>query len=173
MGSRGPKHVISEEQFIELVTSSYNFSHAHKKAMAQYGMSKHSYKHILKRAKKLGVKPGIQHDRDIPDGFEIKGSSTMVRTPEGLIQWIKTNKKQEEEIRLIREFAAGLAKSLKNKSTLIPPPVVPGSDRLLTVYVEPEPHFGMLSWATETDENYDSKIAKHVLQGAAKRLVDA
>jgi hypothetical protein len=168
-----PNVTVTEKEFIATVQSSKNLYAAAQKLIAKYGLSKHYYRDVKRRAKKLGINAGIQHAHDVPEDFMIDKSSTLVgKDGKTKLQWLKLNRKKAEEARLIKEFALGLVKGTP-QMPVVPAPKLAGSSDLLTNYIEPEPHFGMLSWASETRENYDSKIAKELLQGAAKRLVDA
>jgi hypothetical protein len=168
------KAKISDDELTKVVQSSKSLYQAHKKLMKSHGVSKNYYRTIKRRAKKLGINSGIQHAHDLPANFHIDKSSTLLgKDGELKLQWLKISRDKENMMQAIRDFAQGLAESLKGKSNLIPPPIVPGSKLLLTNYIEPEPHFGMLSWAKETREDYDSKIATQLLKGASKRLADA
>jgi hypothetical protein len=162
----------TKKQFTKIITTSKNWPHALRRLHEHYGYSLKSDKAMRVRAKKLGIKPGLQHDMEIPDGYDIKGISVLSRGQEELLRWTKTSKSKQEEAQLIKEFALGLI----DGATIVPrvpAPLLPIMTDYLTEYIEPEPHYGMHSWAKETRENYDIKLAKQYLQQAATRLIAA
>jgi hypothetical protein len=165
---------VPDADFIKIIKASKNKHDALAKMVKMFHVQP-SYMRILRqRCKQMGINPGVQHAHETPENFHIKASSTLVgKDGKTKLQWLKLDKDKADMIQELKDFAKGLADSLKGKSTLIPPPVIPGSNMLLTTYLEPEPHFGMLSWSRETREDYDSKIATQLLKGSAKRLVDA
>ena len=164
---------VPEEDFIEIVQSSKNLRAACTRIENKYKIGKDYYRTVRRRAKQLNIHAGVQHAHDLPDDFAIDRSSTLVgKDGKTKLQWLKLSRKKADEARMIREFATGLVHR-KFKVPIIAPPIVPGDGELLTAYVEPEPHFGMYSWAKETKEDYDCNIARSLLIQAANRLVEA
>ncbi len=170
----------SRKDFREIVSSSRNWTDAHQQLRDTYGIF--DKRSIRKRAKRLDVKPlttkKLSQVKDIPlpalqDGYHVKGTSTLVG-PDGETknQWIKTDKDKEDQLRLLKEFAAGLAEDLRGSSIVSNPPKT-SIDCLMANYIEPESHFGMYSWAGETREDYDLNIADDLLRRGAGRLIAA
>ena len=105
---------------------------------------------------------------EIPQGYSVKGESAYV-DPDGrvLAKWIKTAKDQSRDDWLIvlRDTLA----EFKPAASIRPP--ILADDALLTVYVIPDAHIGMLAWGRETGADYDLSIALKSITGAVSDLV--
>lgn len=111
-------------------------------------------------------KKGMGHGHDVshlvPDGYAIKGTSTLI-DPLGNVkqQWVKTDVDAERQLELMRAVVAGM------RSEIEPLPAVPLSARkmdkkLLNLYTVSDFHLGMLSWADETGDDWDMGIAEEM-----------
>lgn len=117
-----------------------------------------------------------QHDmkKTTPDGFHVKGVSTLY-DEDGNVkgQWVKTKKDESHRLLELLDAVQALAEPFTGLvgPTLKP---VPGTldEDLLTCYPIGDPHFGMFSWAQETGEDFDLKIAERDLLAAVDHLVD-
>lgn len=98
----------------------------------------------------------------VPDGFAIKGVSTLInKDGEQVAQWIKSNQDAERQIELMRETVAAMSQDIPRAKPVKAPPVA--NYNLLNLYVITDYHFGMLSWAEETGEDWDVHIAESLL----------
>lgn len=107
-----------------------------------------------------------------PEGYFIKGTSTLYDDAGAIkLQWVKTNREQEEQGKaLIEAVRAAFGESPK-----VPPIAAPiiTDDDLLTIYPQGDPHLGMYAWAAETGADFDLDIAERNLVEAMRRLVAA
>lgn len=113
---------------------------------------------------------------NIPPGFVSKGTSTLRKvidpaTGELVPQWQKTEPEKLDKFEQIRDAFESLTDAMPTAS-LIHSPAHDTPDDLLTIYPMGDPHLGMLSWAPETGEDFDLKIATAQLLAAADWLVD-
>jgi hypothetical protein len=111
---------------------------------------------------KKGFSP--QHDmtKEVPDGFMIKGTSTLYRDGEQAMQWVKTSVDNERQLELMREAVSAMCEEI----TPIPPSKIPektGNDNLLNCYVITDYHLGMMAWHEETGNDWDIKIAEELI----------
>jgi hypothetical protein len=98
----------------------------------------------------------------VPDGFSIKGVSTLInKDGEQVAQWIKSNQDAERQAELMRESVAAMCEDIPRAKAVKAPPVA--NYNLLNLYVITDYHFGMLSWAEETGEDWDVHIAESLL----------
>lgn len=130
---------------------------------------------VERRRARLAVKGwSPQHDmtRTVPDGFTVKGTSTLYRE-DGTIaaQWVKSTADAERRESMLREACAAMSADLPQ----IPPRKAKGSweTDLLTVYPIGDPHVGMYAWAEETGDDWDLAIAERVHCAAMDGLVQA
>lgn len=119
-----------------------------------------------------GIAPEHQMVHSAPDGYSVKGTSTLYR-PDGsvAVQWVKTDRdagaREAALVAAIEAMAADLPRVAPRKAK--------GAWRadLLTVYPIGDPHVGMLSWPDETGEDWNLDIARRVHADAMAALVAA
>lgn len=101
-----------------------------------------------------------------PDGYAIKGTSSLVdyrENPEGetILQWVKTDRDRERQLELMREAITAMCDDIPRLPAIKSPKMT--NSNLLNLYVITDYHFGMLSWAEETGEDWDVSIAENLL----------
>jgi hypothetical protein len=115
------------------------------------------------KAARQGYSP--EHDliRPAPDGFHLHGASTYYKQTETTpAQWVKVNIDQQRQQELMREFVAGMCEEIPQTPAIEHSGKVCNSD-LLNCYVITDYHLGALSWAPETDADWDLEIAEATL----------
>jgi hypothetical protein len=95
------------------------------------------------------------------DGFNVKGTSTLIKDGKYVMQWVKTNADDARREELFREVIEGLKDEIPRVTLMQPPPL--GIENLLNCYVITDYHLGMLSHTEETGANWDLKIAEEML----------
>ncbi len=108
----------------------------------------------------------------IPEGFHVKGVSTLT-DEEGNVkgQWVKSfqsaEAREEKLLDAIREvFADPQTPKFEDA-----PPTGELDEDLCCIYPMGDPHLGMFSWAQETGDDFDLKIAEADLMAAVDSLV--
>ena len=126
---------------------------------------------LRRRAARRGWAPGHDMDKPAPEGYHVKGTSTLYG-PEGEVkaQWVKTQKEQEERLEEFRAAVEEIAEPLKGRADPAPVPADSAED-LLCVYPAGDPHFGMYAWHAETGEDFDLATAERDLVTAVDKLV--
>lgn len=146
----------------------------HTDAAGALGITRQAVDRIIKAVKARAAKQGHSPDHDmtkqVPDGFLVKGVSTLYGDDgEARMQWVKSAVDRDRQLDLVREAADAMASPLpKVKPTKAPKEVY---DNLMAVYPMGDPHFGMYSYARETGADFDVNIAKHDLCAAVDYLV--
>lgn len=130
-----------------------------------------SIRALKRHAATKGYAPAFDMTRPAPAGFAVKGTSTYY-DDEGKVrgQWVKTQRDIVDTESVLREFVGELCKDVQPLPP-IPPKVFRSERDFLAVYVLGDPHFGAMSWAQETGENFDLSIAEKITSGAIDRLV--
>jgi hypothetical protein len=109
----------------------------------------------------------------VPEGFEIDGVSTMLDAQgKARIQWVRSNPKERDKLKLLEEAAAQACEAFKGYIKPTKPPKEFAKDTL-SVYGMGDPHVGMLSYGVETGRNFDLKIATEHTSAVVSRLVQA
>ena len=127
------------------------------------GLNRSSLQGRIKTLAKKGYSPAHQMIHTVPDGFAVKGVSTLYRE-DGTVaaQWVKSTADAERLKQLLDAAFAGMADDLPRVG-LSAPPARCNAD-LLTCYVLTDFHLGMLAWGEETrDEPWDLDIAEKML----------
>ena len=128
---------------------------------------------VKARAAMAGIAPDADMDYQIPVGFNVKGTSTLIdkTTGESKLQWIKTDANKEAQEELMRECIEALKADLPKydpvsfKATTV-------SD-LATVYTITDAHVGMKAWGKETGADWDLNIAELTITSAMFELINA
>ena len=129
------------------------------------------YTHKARLARQ-GWSPEHDMTKSVPDGFRLKGTSTLYdEDGKPKLQWVKTTIDQERQAELIREACQAMSEDL--------PQVQPRKANssylahLLAAYPIGDAHIGMRAWGEETQgSDWDLSIAERVQCGAMAALVD-
>jgi hypothetical protein len=106
-------------------------------------------------------------------GHFIKGESAMVDEHGAVKQkWIKTDTDFSLKIEFAKNAIVEAIKGYKGKSHLVDEPEKTNDDILCLIPIG-DAHISMMSWAPESGENFDLKIAERELCCAIERLVES
>lgn len=130
-------------------------------------------KRMKEKAARQGFAPANDMKHPAPEGFTVKGVSTLYG-PDGDVkgQWVKTQQSAENAQAALEEFAQSLAESVKGLAKPVPSPRYVNDD-LLAVYPWGDPHFGMYAWWQDAGADFDLDIAERLTCGAVDRLVSS
>lgn len=121
------------------------------------------------RAARQGYAPGHFEHGTAP-GY-LMGKVTVQRGPDGAVErvWERQSPEAGNALEALREAVAGI---LEPSFACLPPVAMPSvcDADLLTVIPMGDPHFGLLTWAEETGENFDLSIAERLTFEAVDRL---
>jgi len=123
---------------------------------------------------KSGWSPEHDMTHPVPDGFQVKGVSTLYdsKTGEPKIQWVKSSIDKERQAEIMREAVAAMCDDIPR---LKPSPRVsktPLKSSLLNCYVITDYHLGMMAWGEETGADWDLKIAEDLLVDWFKSAIE-
>ncbi|HAE0051470.1 TPA_asm: winged helix-turn-helix domain-containing protein [Salmonella enterica subsp. enterica serovar Enteritidis] len=126
----------------------------------KYNMSR---RNVQLRSARL-AKKGVGHGRDVshlvPDGYKIKGTSSLVdEFGNTKLQWVKTDTDAERQAELMLAVIDGMKSDITPVSA-VPPPKKRLNEKLLNLYTVSDFHLGMLAWADESGDDWDMKIAE-------------
>ena len=124
------------------------------------------------RAARQGYSPGHDMTRTVPDGFRMKGTSTLYDA-DGKVtqQWVKSTIDHERQAELLREMVAGFTAELPRYEPI--EYVGPSADDLLAVYPVGDHHIGMSASRADAGDDYNIEAAKLLLARAFGRLTAA
>jgi len=165
------QHALSDEQIVEAFATLEKFK-TKQEAADHLGISRGAFANRIRVGTSRGYSPDHDMSHMSPEGFAVKGVSTLYG-PEGELkaQWVKSTRDSERQQEAIEAAVA----SFKDDMPVAAPKTAPTDNiaDVLTVYPVGDHHFGMLAWHEETGgEDYDIKIAETLLCSAMAYLVE-
>jgi hypothetical protein len=130
-----------------------------------------SIKALEKKAALQGYSPVHDMTRTVPDGFKVKGVSSLYVDGKLSSQWVKSSADEDRRQELIRAAYEAMAEDLPRLSPVDKPANF--DINLATLYTLTDSHVGMLAWGAETGADWDLKIAEATLTGCFQRMVQA
>lgn len=130
---------------------------SNREAARQLGVHEYAVRSRLKKLAKQGWSPDHNWNKEVPEGYKIKGVSQYLDENNNVVrQWVKSE--IDKETTIIEDFREML-KELPTYS-LFEPSVQTNYQDTLCVYPLGDPHIGMLAWANECGEDWDLDIAE-------------
>lgn len=125
---------------------------------------------LRKKAALRGWSPTHDVKHPTPEGFHVKGTSTLYDADGKVsIQWVKTDRDKEELAAAFQVAIDALIEPIRGKMKAIRRPVG-GDEQLMAAYWIGDHHMGLYSWAEETGADYDLGISENLLNTAFDRL---
>jgi hypothetical protein len=118
--------------------------------------------------------PALNDAENLPEGFKIRGTSTLTdtRTGETVMQWVKTSADEDALRRALAAVVESLKQEVKGLAKPIKAPKARSLVDSLSAYMIGDAHFGAYAWAAETGgEDFDTNIASADLRAAIDLLV--
>jgi hypothetical protein len=125
---------------------------------------------VTAKAARQGWSPSHDLTRTVPDGYMIKGVSTLYnKDGDTVLQWVKSKEDLARQAELFRHAIDAFTSAL----TRAKPTKVPSveTDDLLSCYPIGDHHLGMLAWDKETGADYDLSIGEQLLHQSINHLV--
>jgi len=123
------------------------------------------------KAAKMGWSPEHDLTRTVPDGYRVRGVSTLY-TPEGIAaQWVKSEVNQARQEEIFREACAAMAETLPRVKPAKSPAKTDAALCNLAVFTDY--HIGMLAWHREGGANWNLKIAENLLLASFIHMIEA
>ena len=147
---------ITDEQLTECLNTGMTIQQISDK----YGISTRNVSIRKARLAKKGVGHGGDVTRLVPDGYKIKGTSTLTdEFGNTKLQWVKTDTDAERQYELMKAAVEGLCADIPPAAPVSAPKKKQNSN-LLNLYTLSDFHLGMLAWADETGDDWDMNIAE-------------
>ena len=126
---------------------------------------------VRAKAARQGYAPG-HFDHGTAPGY-LMGKVTVQRGANGDVErvWERQSPDQERAREAFEQSIRDMCADIKGLAPARPAPSHCNAD-LLTVIPMGDPHFGLLSWAKETGENFDLEIAERITFDAVDRLCE-
>jgi hypothetical protein len=135
-------------------------------------IDKRSLQRRMKRIALRGYSPAHDMTKTVPDGFKVKGVSTLYnREGQVAAQWVKSSADDERRYQMMVEACEALKEDLPQ---LIARPYAGDYlPDLMACYPIGDPHIGEYIWSEECGKSWDLSIAERMHCSAMSALVDA
>lgn len=121
-----------------------------------------------------GYAPGFDLTHPVAPGQMLKGTSTLYKDGQPVMQWVKTRADAAQLEEFMRAAAAAMAEELPRAKAVRAPAL--SDAKLATVYTLTDSHVGALCWHRENlapNGDWDLSIAERVLTGCFEHMVRA
>lgn len=162
-----------QREFLDAIQEAGSFIAAARLLGVNESVVRKSMHRLRREAARRGYSPDHDMTHPVPDGYKVKGVSTLYDQSSGQarMQWVKSDLDRERQLELMREAIEGLCSEITPIAKISAPKST--NDSLMSLYPVGDHHIGMLSWAKETGANYDTARAEKLLIGATDYLVDS
>lgn len=140
-----------------------------RKAALNLGMAHQTINDAVRRVKTYAASRGYSPDHDmtniVPEGFAIKGHSTMYDA-EGKVklQWVKTCQAQEDLEAAMHAAMQGFAAEIPRVESVVEAVAKSYNKDIINQYTITDYHMGMLCWSEETrGDDWDLDIAEDLI----------
>lgn len=136
------------------------------------GIDRRGVDRRMARLARKGWSPDHDMTRTVPDGYHVKGTSTLYdEHGKPRLQWVKSNIDHERQMELLQAALQAMAEDLPK----LPRRKADGKylSHLLVGYPIGDAHIGMLAWGEECGEDWDLSIAERTQCAAMDALVQA
>lgn len=160
---------LRQKEYVKLLANYPNFAEAERAlGLAKDTVAK-SIRSMIRTAAKHGYAPG-HFEHGAAPGYSI-AKVTIQRGADGTVErtWERQTPDTGNALEALREAVAGILDPSFACLPPVPAPSICDAD-LLTVIPMGDPHFGLLTWAEETGENFDLSIAERLTFEAVDRL---
>lgn len=145
---------------------------------AKYGVQESTIRNRKRQLAAKGFAPEHDMDKVTPEGFMVKGTSTLYgKDGKKKLQWVKTKTSPEEMAILAREYLEGLNSQVERELPISGRKVSDEARDLLNLFPITDFHLGMLAWGEESGDDWDLNIAEKLatdwLEAAVARAPEA
>lgn len=120
--------------------------------------------------KRRGWSPEHDMTHIVPDGFHLKGTSTLYKDGAPALQWVKSNIDHERQAEIMKEMIEAMAEELPRYPPIEPPAST--NKRLCNLYTLSDCHIGALAWHKEGGADWDLKIAEKTILQCFQHMMD-
>lgn len=163
------KQAITDEQVIDLIAQGKGF----RSIVSDYTIGRSRFERLKVKASRRGWSPEHDMTKTVPDGFHVKGTSTLYdETGQPKLQWVKSNIDHERQREMMESAIKALADDIPNYTPTITPANFENDEKLCNLYTLTDAHIGALAWHKEGGEDWDLKIQEDTLVGCFQVMIE-
>lgn len=146
-----------------------------RKTAAHFGVAKSSIQKMVKVVRRRAALHGgvpLTGASPVPEPFLLKGESLLhnKRTGEDLLVWRKTKLDDAQRWEMMKEAIAEACQDVVRARPAARPKA--SIQKLCNLYVITDFHLGQYSWAAETGQDWDLKVAEELLIKAFREMIE-
>jgi hypothetical protein len=153
---------VKELEYAEAIEKHGSARAAAKAIGVHHATISHALERLKARAAAKGYSPEHSMTRTVPDGFKVKGVSSLYVDGKLSSQWVKSEIDAERREAMMRAAIDAMKEEIPRLQKL-PAPTSQGGTALCNCYVITDYHLSMLSHSEETGADWDLKIAERNL----------
>lgn len=149
---------VTDDELIEL----FRAGKTNKAVAEAKGMNIRTVERRRAQLPLKGYSPDHDMTHAVPDGFNVKGVSTLYRD-DGTVaaQWVKSSADAERREAMMKAAVEAMAETIKPLKARKAP--AHGNENLLNCFVVTDFHLGALSWEPETGADWNLELAERTL----------
>ena len=127
----------------------------------------------LKRLEKRAARedPNFHSDR-APEGYDLRGVSTLRRDDQGNLQWVKTERATENRLEILKEAMEEITETHTGRLKPLKKPAATDPS-MLAVYPIADPHLGLICRAAVSGEDFNLEIAEEMMRNTFDALIQS
>lgn len=161
------KPEITDEEVIELIQQGHGRPHIAR----THQLGAYRYNRLKLIATRRGHSPEHDMVHTVPDGYHVKGTSTLYKDGKPALQWVKSSIDHERQAELMRHAVEAMCSEIP-RAERVPKSPHFHNENLLNTYVVTDFHLGMMAWHEESGEDYDMQIAENLLMKWFEAAID-
>ncbi len=162
-----------ERACAESLIAAGNFADAAIKMQLEPHVLRAYLSELKRKAAVRGYSPGHDMVKTVPEGFSVKGVSTLYAADGSVsAQWVKSKREDDHKYAALLDAMSHIADAWQSKAEPVKAPKQILDEDLLCVFPLGDPHLGSLCWPQETGgDKFDLAIAEQNLFTAVDHLV--
>lgn len=164
----------TQAKYLEATIAHGSMSSAAKACGVNKSVVIASMKGLKKTAARAGYSPEHDLTHPVAPGQMLKGTSTLYKDGQPVMQWVKTNAGMEAMEEIVRAAVEALVQDVPRQKSIPAPKIT--TDKLCNVFTLTDSHVGALCWGIESRDpngDWDLKIAEQVLTGCFQYMVNS
>ena len=127
---------------------------------------------IKREMARQGWSPEHDMTHEVPDGYHVKGASTLYKDGAPVMQWVKSSIDHERQHEMMQAALEAIKEELPREDMQPRTATAKVDSDLLNCFVITDFHMGALSWADETGADWDIEIAEATIVEWFRRAID-
>lgn len=154
----------------ETLKTTYAEQGSYAKTAKALDMNVRSVERRFQAMARQGWSPAHDMVHTVPDGFHVKGTSTLYKDGAAVLQWVKSSIDHERQAEIMQAAIEAMADELP-RCAPVPAPAS-ANPLLCNLYTLSDAHIGGMAWHREGGADWDLKIAEKTIVQCFQVMMD-